>query len=374
MHWEALVFTERTSIGLDVHARSVRAAALDTVTGELREARLAGSIGEVVDWVLGCQHDFGAAAAAFEAGPTGFGLARALEEVGVRCVVAVPSKIRRAPGDRVRTDAKDALLLARMLRMDELTPVRVPTIAQESARDLVRAREDARIELMAARHRLSKLLLRHGIVYDGSVTWNRPHDAWLRRIRREGLDGAGSGTLAAFDAAYDTVTMTLARRDRLDGQIEQMAANSEFTDVTRRLACLRGISTLTGFALAVEIGDWDRFTGANIAAYLGLVPSEHSSGESRSQGQITRTGNTHVRRLLVESAWHHKPVYRPGRTILDRWQLAPQPVVARADAGNRRLHHRWQVMTAHKKRHTIATTAIARELSGWCWSLVTMDV
>lgn len=234
------------------------------------------------------------------------------------------------------------------------------------------AREDARIELMAARHRLSKLLLRHGIVHDGDA-WTGRHDAWLRRQRVAGLDGAGMGTLAAFDAAYDTVTMVLARRDRLDEQTEQMADNSEFTDITRRLACLRGISTLTGFALAVEIGDWDRFTGANIASYLGLVPSEHSSGESRSQGGITRTGNQHVRRLLVEAAWHHKPVYRPGRTITERWKLAPAAVVARADAGNRRLHRRWQVMTARKKRRTIATTAIARELSGWCWSLATMD-
>lgn len=369
---EALVFTERTTIGLDVHARSVRAAALDTVTGELREAKLGGGTGEAVEWVLAAQRDFGIAAVAYEAGPTGFGLARALEQAGVRCVVAAPSKIRRAAGDRVKTDAKDAVLLARMLRMDELTAVRVPTIAQESARDLVRAREDARIELMAARHRLSKLLLRHGLVYDGDA-WTGRHDAWLRRLRVDGLDGAGAGTVAAFDAAYDTVAMTLARRDRLDEQIEQMAADSQFSDVTRRLACLRGISTLTGFALAVEIGDWDRFTGANIASYLGLVPSEHSSGQKRSQGGITRTGNQHVRRLLVESAWHHKRDYRVGRTMTERWKLAPPAVVARADAGNRRLNRRWQVMTARNKRHAVANAAIARELSGWCWSLATMD-
>lgn len=365
------MFTERTAIGLDVHARSVRAAALDTVTGQLREARLSGQVGEVVDWVLTAQRDLGRAAVAYEAGPTGYGLARALQASGTRCVVAAPSKIVRPAGDRVKTDAKDALLLARLLRMDELVAVRVPTLEQESARDLVRAREDTRVELMAARHRLSKLLLRHSIVYDAEA-WTGRHDAWLRRQRADGLAGAGAGTLAAFDAAYDTVTMTLARRDRLDTQIKAMAADSEFTDTTRRLACLRGISTLTGFALAVEIGDWDRFTGASIASYLGLVPSEHSSGESRNQGQITRTGNAHARRLLVEAAWHHKPDYRPGRTITQRWKLAPAPVVARADAGNRRLHHRWQVMTAHKKRHTIATTAIARELSGWCWSLATM--
>lgn len=139
----------------------------------------------------------------------------------------------------------DALLLARLLRMDELVPVRIPTVTEESARDLVRARDDVRVDLMSARHRLSKLLLRHGFVYDGSVTWNRPHDAWLRRQHAQGLHGAGTGTLTAFDAGFDAVTMIGARRDRLDAQIIVMAADAEFTAVTNRLGCLRGISTLT---------------------------------------------------------------------------------------------------------------------------------
>ena len=130
---------------------------------------------------------------------------------------------------------------------------------------------------------------------------------------------------------------------------------------------------MTGFALAVEIGDWERFTGGTIAAYLGLVPSEHSSGGSRSVGPITKTGNKHARRLLIEAAWHHKATYRPGKTMRDRWALAPAVVAARGDAGNRRLHHRWQVLMAHKKRHTVANTAIARELAGWCWSLATLN-
>jgi transposase len=165
--------------------------------------------------------------------------------------------------------------------------------------------------------------------------------------------------------------LATTRRDRLDLAIVQMAAASEYTDTTRRLACLRGISTPTGFALAVEIGDWHRLTGATIGSYLGLVPTEHSSGDKRSQGRITKTGNTHARRLLIESAWHHKPAYRPGKIILDRWALAP--VVARADAANRRLRHRWVQLEARKKKHTITTTAVARELTGWCWSLAVMD-
>lgn len=134
--------------------------------------------------------------------------------------------------------------------------VRVPTIVEESARDLVRAREDARVELMMCRHRLSKLLLRHDFIYDGSTCWGPTHEAWLRRIRKNELTPLGTGTLAAFDAAFDAATLGLARRDRLDEQISTMAADSQFTPVTNRLCCLRGINTLTGFALAVELGDW----------------------------------------------------------------------------------------------------------------------
>ena len=151
-----------------------------------------------------------------------------------------------------------------------------------------------------------------------------------------------------------------------------MAADSDFTNTTRKLCCLRGISTLTGFALAVELGDWDRFTGASIGAFLGLVPSEHSSGESRRQGGITKAGNSHVRRLLIESAWHHKPMYTVGKTLQARWDQAPEAARVRAHAGNQRLHHRWCVYSQRKKKHTVATTAIARELAGWCWSLATL--
>jgi transposase len=169
-------------------------------------------------------------AVTYEAGPTGFGLARDLTSAGFRCVVAAPSKIRRAPGDRVKTDGRDALLLARLLRMDDLTAVTVPSVEQEAARDLVRAREDCRGDLMRARHRLSKLLLRHGEVWDGRNAWTGAHDAWLRRLRADTLWSAG--TRSAFDADYEAVAATSARRDRLDAEIAEMAANSEFTPIT----------------------------------------------------------------------------------------------------------------------------------------------
>lgn len=367
------MFHQRTAIGLDVHAKSVHATAIDTSTGEILEAKLPGGNEAVAAWVTGISAEHGPVAVGYEAGPTGFGLARHLEAAGIQVTVAAPSKLIRPPGDRVKTDARDAMLLARLVKMDELVAVRVPTIEEESARDLVRARDDVRVELMSSRHRLSKLLLRRGIVYNGTGTWNNRHDAWLRSIRKEGLGGAGVGTLTAFDAAFDTVTLGLARRDRLDTEIQRMAGDSEFTAVTNRLCCLRGINTLTGFALAVEIGDWHRLTGRTIAAYLGLVPSEHSSGGTRSLGTITKTGNTHARRLLIESAWHHKPRYMPGKTMTERWAKSSLQAAARGDAGNRRLNHRWGVMKTHKKKHTVANTAIARELAGWCWSLAVME-
>ena len=291
-----------------------------------------------------------------------------MTENGIRCVVAAPSKLQRPAGDRVKTDAKDAIHLARLLRLDEVTAVSVPSVDQEAARDLVRAREDCRGDLMRARHRLSKLLLRHGIVYYGGSAWTGKHDTWLRGQRFE-----QATTRLAFDSYYDTVTVTLGRRDRLDAAIEAMAADSEFTSVVRRLGCLRGVSTLTGFALAVEIGDWHRFTGNTIGSFIGLVPSEYSSGSSRVQGSITKTGNRHLRRLLVEAAWHHRTRYRPGPTMRDRWALAPAPAVTRGDAGNRRLQHRWARFDAREKKPVVANVAIARELAGWCWSLAVME-
>jgi transposase len=178
---EAPVLSERRCVGLDVHARSVVTCVIDEVAGEIRTLRLSPKTPHIVDWIAGLP---GPVAVTYEAGPTGFGLARALDEAGIRCVVVAPSKLERPPGDKVKTDRRDAERLARLLRIGELPEVRVPTEAEEAARDLVRAREDTRGDLMRARHRLSKLLLRHGLVWDQSA-WTGAHDAWLRSLRFE---------------------------------------------------------------------------------------------------------------------------------------------------------------------------------------------
>jgi transposase len=356
---------QRTSVGLDVHARSVVGCGLVRETGEVRQRRLTPDYGEILDWISGLPAPV---AVTYEAGPTGFGLARALLAAGIECVVAAPSKLQRPAGDRVKTDARDARHLARLLHLGEITAVTVPSVEQEAARDLVRAREDCRGDLMAARHRLSKLLLRQGIVYYGGQAWTTRHEAWLRTHRFD-----ARGLQLAYDTAFDAMLATVDRRNRLDEAITEMAADSVFTPVVTRLGCMRGIATLTAFGLATEIGDWHRLDGRSIGAYLGLVPTENSSGSTRSQGGVTKTGNGHARRLLVEAAWHHRPRYQPGPDLRRRWNAASPAARARGQAANRRLHDRWARFDARKKRSVVANAAIARELAGWCWSLAVID-
>ena len=285
--------------------------------------------------------------------------------------MVAPSKLQKPAGDRVKTDARDALHLCKLSRLDGITSVAIPSVAQEAARDLVRVRGDCRGDLMRARHRLSKLLLRHGIVYYEGAAWTGAHDRWLRTVAAPQL--RSPATRMAFDADYDHVLTMQARRGRLDSAIEDIATDSEFTPIVRRVSCLRGVNMLTGFALALEIGDWNRFTGNMIGSFVGLVPSENSSGSSRAQGPITKSGNTHIRRLLVEAAWHHRPQDRVGAVMRSRWDRASAAARARGAAGNRRLHSRWVGFLERRKRRVVANVAIARESAGWCRSLAVME-
>jgi transposase len=350
-------------IGLDVHARSVTAALLDGTTGELRSAAAPARTAELLEWLCG---QGGQLAVAYEAGPTGFGLARACEAARIPCLVAAPSRIPRAAADRVKTDRRDALRPAKLLRLGELVAIRVPSESEEAARDLVRAREDARGDLMRARHRVSKLLLRHDLLWEGRA-WTQAHERWLAEQRFAALP-----LQIAYEECLATVYAVQARRDALDAAIAEEAAKEPWAGVVGRLCCLRGVSVLTAFGLAVEIGDWQRFDGRSIGAYLGLVPRESSSGERRSLGAITKAGNTHARRLLVEAAWHHRRPLRQSRELARR-RAGQSPLVRqRAEAASRRLHRRWAAFDSRGKRSTVAAVAVARELAGWCWSLATM--
>src|SRR3954470_22626311 len=355
--------SEGSWVGLHVHARKIVAGVLDAGSAELRSLRARTLPAETVEWL---QRFAGPVRVAYEAGPMGYGLARACLAAGIACTVAAPSKIPRAPGDKVKTDRRDAERLARLLRLGELVAVRVPMPHEEAARDLVRAREDARGELTRARHRLSKLLLRHGLVYDASA-WTLAHGAWLRRQRFE------SRPLAlAFGESYAAMLQAKPRRDARDGAIVELAGEPPFAETVGRLCCLRGVSTLTALALTVELGDWTRFRPQSLGPFLGLTPSEDSTGERRRLGAITKTGNSHARRLLVEAAWHQRRPLRASTTLERRRQGQPAAVRARADQSARRLHQRWHALEQRGKRRTVVAVAVARELAGHCWALATM--
>ena len=208
--------------------------------------------------------------------------------------------------------------------------------------------------------------MRHGLVYDSSA-WTGAHDAWLRR------QSFASRPLAlAFEEYYGAVVQTKIRRDALDRAIAELASEPPFAAVVGRLCCLRGVSTLTALALTVEIGDWQRFRPQSLGPFLGLTPSEDSTGERRRLGAITKTGNTHARRLLVEAAWHQRRPLRASVALERRRQGQPAAVRARADASGRRLHARWEALEGRGKRRTIVAVAVARELAGHCWALATM--
>ena len=261
----------RTSIGLDVHARSVVGCAIDDETGEVHRRRLTPDHREIEAWVRSLPQPW---KVTYEAGPTGFGLARHLNGVGIDTVVAAPSKLQRPAGDRVKTDARDALHLARLLKLGEIVEVTVPSLQREAARDLVRGREDARADVMRARHRVSKLLLRHGIVYSGGATWTQTHDRWLRSQMFE-----SPAIQITYDSAYEAMLLTVDRRDRLDEHIAKMAADSEFTPVVHRLGCLRGVSTLTAFGACQMVC---------VSEFLEGLRYAHGYDEERRSGGRTR--------------------------------------------------------------------------------------
>jgi transposase len=355
----------RTWAGLDVHAAKVVACVVDARSGEMTVHRLPGATNELVAF---CAALPGPTRVAYEAGPTGFGLARALGAGGIGCVVAAPGKIERPAADRVKTDQRDAERLVRLLMIDALHAVRVPGNEEEAIRDLVRAREDLRGDLMRARHRLSKLLLRHDVRYqDTTSTWNDRHRTWLAKVDL-GERGA-QATLIDYLGAIDALVI---RRDALEATIAELIPGSPLADTVAKLRCLRGIDTLSAVGLAAEVGDFTRFERpSQLMSYLGLVPSEHSSGETRRQGAITKTGSRHARRLLVEAAWHYRRPPRHGTTLKRRQEGQPQVAVAISWKTQQRLHQIWRRLdTKRGKRRTIVAVAVARHLAGFCWAIV----
>lgn len=356
----------RSLVGLDVHAAKIVAAVLDAESGELTFFGFSGEIGEAAAFCAGLPRPV---RVAYEAGPTGYGLARELAKRGVECVVAAPSKIPRASGDRVKTDRRDAELLVRMLFAGKLHAVRVPGAEEEALRDLVRAREQVRVDLMRCRHRLSKLLLRHGIRFEDGDAWTDRHRQWLNTVQLEWP--AAQATLLDCRGAIDQLAH---RRDGLERQIAAILPDSPWRAQVGLLRCLRGLDTLSAVGLCAEVGDFERFGRAEqLMSYLGLVPSESTTGQQRRLGSITKTGSGHARRLLVEAAWHYRPRPSIGKSLAERQADQPPAAVAVSWTAQKRLHRTWARLEARGKRRTIIAVAAARELAGFCWAITQIE-
>ena len=301
----------------------------------------------------------GPVVACYEAGPGGFALQRQLEAAGIECQVIAPALIPRRPGDRVKTDRRDARKLAELLRADLLTAVHPPTIDQEAVRDLCRAREDAVTDRTRARHRLAKLLLRRGIAYDGR-NWTLRHRRWLLTLRFE-----HPAAQATFDDYLRALEGVEERLRTLEQELAACAASDDYREAVGLLRCFRGVDTVTALTVLAELGDVTRFGSARqLMSYLGLTPSEYSSGARQRRGPITKTGNSHVRRILVESAWHYRHPPRVGAALRKRREGQPGWAVVLADRAQTRLHRRHRRLAAHGKPSVVANTAVARELAG----------
>ena len=310
----------------------------------------------------------GAVTCCYEAGPCGFELQRALATHQIPCDVIAPALIPRRPGDRIKTDRRDAGHLAVLYRAGALTAIHIPTEQEEAARDLLRCREDICADLLRARHRLSKFLLRHGRRFTGTKkAWSKRHDTWLR---------AQTWPLPALDQTHRAylraVDEVLARLRDVETDLRALLTLEPLQARVQRLRCLRGIDDLTALTIAAELGDPRRFaTAPSTMAFVGLVPSEHSSGTKRAQGGITKTGNAHLRRVLIESAWHYRHHPFISATLRARQQGAPPEVIAHAWTAQQRLYRRYQRFAARGKSKPHIVTAVARELTGFVWAVLT---
>jgi transposase len=305
--------------------------------------------------------------ACYEAGPTGYGLQRILGAEGVICEVVAPSLTPVKPGSRIKTDRRDARKLGELLRAGLLTEVHPPSETDEALRDLCRCRDDVRVDLLRARPRLSKFLLRRHLIYRQTKHhWGSRHLAWLEQLR---LDDRMSQ--ATFDSYFLAVQQLEERQRQLDVQLAEFGAQVPYREPVAALRCFKGIDTVTAVSLVAELHDFRRFRSPRqLAAYVGLVPSESSSGERERRGPITKAGNRHVRRLLVEAAWHHR--HRPALSAPLRARREGQParVLAIADRAQERLCARFRRMSAAGKVHPKTIVAMARELCGYLWAVL----
>jgi transposase len=358
-----------THVGLDVHKQSISVAMLLAGSAKAVQWEMRNEAGEVRRLVRRLRRDSGegGVVCAYEAGPCGYALQRQLVREGVACQVVAPSLIPRKPGDRIKTDRRDALKLAELLRAGSLTEVRPPSEAEEALRDLCRCRDDARSDLMRARHRLGKMLLRRDLRYVAGRPWTEQHRSWLWSLHLE--HAAERRVLEDYLLAVEQVSTRLAT---LDAQLKELAEQEPYRERVGWLRCFRGIDTITAVSVLAELHGCERFAKPRqLMAYLGLVPSESSSGASVHRGAITKTGNRHLRRLLTEAAHHCR--HRPGVGAPLRRRRAGQPaaVIVLADRAQQRLHRRYsRLLLGRGLPVQKVVVACARELTGFVWAVL----
>jgi len=307
----------------------------------------------------------------YEAGPCGFELHRLFATMGVACDVIAPSLIPKKAGDRIKTDKRDARKLASLYRAGLLTSISIPDEDQEAIRDLVRAREAVVRDVRAARHQLVKFLMRRGRIFRETKNWTLKHRAWIRRQVFE-----HAATQKAFEHYRTHLEYLEERLSELDAEIVSIAQDEPYQDAVGRLMCLRGVKEITAMVLISEVYDFRRFaTAPQFAAYLGLVPSEHSSGGpgNERRGGITKTGNKHVRRVLIEAAWHYRSQPSIQGDLKKRIEGQDPGIVRHAWKAQRRLHRTYWRMVSSGKQTPVAATAVARELAGFVWALMVDD-
>ena len=357
-------------VGLDVHKNSITVAVAEGDGGPPRFlCTLANDLPELLA-TLKKLDDPERVRCCYEAGPTGFGLCRRLTENGYECQVIAPSLVPVKAGDRIKTDRRDSEKLAHFLRSGDLTPVNVPDGKTESIRDLERARDDSKQDETRARHRLGKLLLRHERRWTGRSNWTKGHMEWIRK--QTFVHEAQNQVLREYIRKLDEASDAL---DRFDTAIEEAVKGWALEPLVKDYQALRGVAMLSATVVAAEIGDMRRFSGAkHFMSFVGLVPSENSSGDATRRGPITRTGNKHLRRVLIEAAWSYRFAPRRSRAIQKRTKDVDPSIEAIAWKAQERLHLIYRRMMGRGRTRNVVITAVARQLAGFIWAIGTKSL